>query len=168
MALVGDEEPRADLNPFGSEHERRGDTSAVEYSTCGKDRNVKGVNHLRHKRHCMDIPYMSSGFGAFGHDGCRSEFLHLKGVGNGRHNRDDLDSGGLPFLHIGGRGAGSGRHDLHAFLDEHVCHFPRIGSLEHDVDTEWLVCQSLAFADLFPDGFRAEIDGGDQSKSAGV
>ena len=27
-----------------------------------------------------------------------------------------------------------------------------------DVDTEWLICQSLAFADLFPDGFRAEVD----------
>ena len=158
MALVGDEEPRPDLNALGSEHESGRNPSAIEYSTRGKDWNIQGINHLRYKRHCMDIPDMSTGFRAFGHNGCRSEFLHLECVGNGRHNRDDLDSGGLPFLHIGGRGAGSGRHDLHAFLDDHVRHFSGVRSLEHDVDTEWLICQSLAFADLFPDGFRAEVD----------
>ena len=103
MALVGDEEPRPDLNTLCAKHKSGRNPSAIEYSTCGKDWNIQGINHLRYKRHCMDIPDVSSGFRSFGDNGSGSEFLHLEGVGYGGHDRDHLDPGGLPFLHVGGR-----------------------------------------------------------------
>ncbi len=159
MTLVGDEEPCADLNALGSKHECGRYTSAIEYPSGCKNRNVEGINHLRHKGHCVDVSDVSSGLGTFRHDSGGSEFLHLEGVSHRRHDRNHLDSGRLPFFHVGGRGTGPGRHNLDSFLDYHVSHLSGIRSLKHDVDSERLVGEGLAFADLLSDGFGAEIDG---------
>ena len=101
---------------------------------------------------------MSAGLCALSYNSCRSEFLHFQCVCNRCHDRDDLDSGSLPFLHVGSRRTGTRGDDFYTFLDNHISHFTCIRRRKHDIDTERFVREFTTFSDFIANGFCSEID----------
>ena len=91
---------------------------------------------------------MPAALAALGNEGRRAEAGHQLRHGDGGHDRDDLDSGIFPELHVFRGVARAGRHDGDTLLCGHLRNFIRERTHEHDVDTEGLFRQGFGNLDL--------------------
>ena len=118
VALVGHDEGRAALHPFGAHG--KGPRHAASVSDAAGRHNGNGAHAAGHRDHGKraDLPDVAAGLGARADNGVGAEILHLFGdLGRG-HNRHDLNAGRLPRGdEILGR-AGARRDHRHFLFDE--------------------------------------------------
>ena len=109
---------------------------------------------------------MAAGLAALGHDGRGSGALDHAGQAHRGADRYDLDPCGHPSLHVLGGVAGTGDHDGHLLVDDHLGHLVGKRAHEHHVHAEGFIGFGAKLVDLVAEPFGVRVHGSDDSQAA--
>ena len=156
----------AHLHPFGPQHKCRGNTSAICDPPCGDHRNLHRICHLRHQYHCGALSNMAAGLTSLCHHRVCAAALHAFGQGYGGNHWNHADICLFPHFHIFLRIACTGGNYLYPFFRCHFCHLVGIGTHQHDVHTERLICNLFCLPNLLPHPLRRGICRADKPQTS--
>ena len=166
LTFISYAEAGSDLNSLSPQHESCCHTSAVCNAACGNDRNRYCVNHLRNQRHGRCLSDMSAGLGTLCNHRICTAALHTFCESYGSDNRDDFDIGSFPLFHILLRASCTSSNGCNLLLYHYLSNICRIGTHEHDVHTERLICHLFCFPDIIPNYLCRCIGCTDDSEAA--
>ena len=155
------------LDAFCSQHECRSNSSSIGNSSGCNNRNTDCIYNLWNKYHRCTLADMSAGFTTFCYQCIRTTAFHSFCQGHRSNDRNNLYAGFLPHLHVFLRITRTGGNNLYAFFGNHLCNFICIRTHQHDVDTEWFVCQFFCLAYLISYPVCRSTCCTDESQSAG-
>ena len=126
------------------------------------------VHHLRHEYHRRILTDMSTGFGAFCHQGVGPTAFHSLCQSHACHNRNHFYARFFPHFHILFRASGTCCYNLYSFFHDDLRYLIRIRTHQHNVDTKRFVSQFFRFSDLVSYPVCRSAGRADQAKSAGI
>ena len=164
--FIRNHKSRADLYRLCSEHKCRGDSASVTDTAGCDNRYGYSIHNLRNQCHRCLLTDMAAGFASFRHNRIRAVALHSLCQCYRSHNRYNFDPGGLPHLNILLRISGSGGYHTDSFLHDYLCYLIGMRAQQHDIDSDWFLCQRFCLADLLSDHLGRCVCTADQSQPA--
>ena len=168
VALLCRNETRPHLNAFGTQHKCRGETASVTDSARCDDRNIDGIDHLRHEGHRRDFSQMSAALHALGDDSVCS---HLCDTLCDRHRsgyRNHLDIFFLQSRDIFARISRAGGHHADIFIENHLHDIVHVLRHQHDIQAERLIRLLLAGSYLCENRIGIPRSASDNAQSARI
>ena len=167
LRFIRNHEVSSHLYTLGAKHKCRRDSSSIGNTARCDDRDIHCIYDLRYKYHCRILTDVSARLCTLCNKCIGSASLHTLCKRNRCDDRDNLDSGFFPHLHVFLRRTRACRNDFHAFLHDNFCHIVRVRTHEHDIHSKWLVSEFLRLSDLFTHPVSRRTRSTDQSQAAG-
>ena len=165
-AFLCNQEACSHLNCFCAQHKSCRDTASVTDTACRDNRNRNRIYDLRYQSHSGCLTNVSARLGSLCHNCVCAIALHSLCQSYGSHNRDYLDTGCLPHLHIFLRVSSAGGYNLYAFLHNNLCHFIGVWAHQHNIYAKRLVGCCFYLTDIVPDYLGRSICSANQAQTA--
>ena len=166
--LLRQDEARAHLHAPCAEGERRRHAARITDAARRDDRNIDGVDDLRHERHRRDLADVTARLRSLSNERVNPRPDEAFGKRDGSDDGDDLAADLLERRDVLAGVARSRRHDGHAFIDDDLHDLLDEGRHEHDVDAERLLGPALALLNFRAQDVGRHVSGADDAKPPGV